>query len=838
LSDKGTIRASSALGQRGTEAGKAGPDRGGRRRASSLSDELADLRRQIEAKDAELRETKKRLWMALSSARMGTWEWNLVDGRVTWSDEQYRLLGHEPGSVEASVDAFQERVHPEDRGRSEREFDAAIRERRFFETEYRVIWPNGETHWLQARGDFVFDANGKPVRMFGVTLDFDRLKQAEQAVIDANDRLSTIAEATPGTIFTYRETVEGRRVFTFATQHLRETHGIDPEELKRDPSLLLAHIHPDDAAAVAASSAESGRTMTMWHCQFRHQHPEKGEVWLEAYSSPIRDPDGGITWHGIAHDITHVKRAEIELLLARERAEAADRAKSEFLANMSHEIRTPMAAILGYAEILSAHLKDPDDLQSLATIRSNGRYLLEIIDDILDLSRIEAGKVKLDFEEVRLDRLVLEVHWLFKVRADQKGLRLVVQFDGCLPQAITTDAKRLRQILINLVENAIKFTDEGEVRIVTRFLSAQSRIQIDVIDTGIGVPTAAIPQLFRPFSQADSSATRRFSGSGLGLSISRALAKLLGGDVVVESQAGGGSKFTVTLAAGDVRDAPMVQPAYEEPTPVNQRPPARRLECRVLVVDDRRDMRHLVQQMLEEAGAQVALAVDGRDALAHVAETEQTQPFDVILLDMQMPVLDGYSAAAELRRRGYREAIIAMTAHAMKEDEGKCLASGCDGYLSKPLERERLVSTIDYYTSDRYRAERESKRRALAHRQAARLGHRVLVVDDDDSYCKALKRLLETAGCKVATATTGLAALGAAGAFDAVLLDLSLPDMAAAEVLTRLRQRDDLARCRFICVSGRSTSEFDWRTLGFDQYVQKPAGLEALEQALGPRAAL
>src|SRR5690606_6124582 len=360
------------------------------------------------------------------------------------------------------------------------------------------------------------------------------------------------------------------------------------------------------------------------------------------------------------------------------------------------------------------------NLQCLDTIRTNGHYLLEIIDDILDLSRIEAGKLDLDIKRVRPDRLVLEVQSLMKLRAADKGLTLAVDFDGPLPETIETDPTRLRQILINLVENAIKFTERGEVRVAMRFADAACTLEIDVCDTGVGIPPETLGKLFRPFTQADSSLTRRFGGSGLGLSICRELARLLGGDVMVDSEVGVGSTFHVSIGAGDVREVPRrqaeeLEPAAGQPLLVNEP-----LSCRVLVVDDRREVRHLAGHMLEDAGAEVELAVDGRDALNHVAEAEAGgRDFDAILLDMQMPVLDGYTAAAELRSRGFAGSIIALTANAMKEDERKCLASGCDAYLAKPLDRAALIGTIAKWTQDE---RREPERGESAREESARDG--------------------------------------------------------------------------------------------------------------------
>jgi PAS domain S-box-containing protein len=768
---------------------------------------------------------------------MGTWEWDVATGKTVWSEEQYRLLGIEPFSVEPSLEALRRILHPCDADRAEAEVKAAVRERRFFETEYRVIWPNGEVHWLGARARFVYGRNGAIEQMVGVTFDLDRVKRAEQKANEAVARLQTITEATPGTIFTYRVGADDDIQFTYAAPSLRDTHGIEPEELMQHASVLMERVHPDDRQRVFDTSAQSRHTESMWHCQFRHLHPTKGEVWMEVYTTPVRESDGSTVWHGIAHDITHVKHAELALLEAQRRAEAADRAKSEFLANMSHEIRTPMSAIMGYAEILSSHLTDPDDRQTVATIASNGRYLIDIIDDILDLSRIEAGKLDLEPKRVRPDVLVEDVCSLLKIRAFEKGLTLEIEHDEHLPETIYTDPTRLRQILINLIENAIKFTDRGGVTVALRFIAERERLEIDVIDTGSGMSDAAVSQLFRPFTQGDSSVTRRFGGSGLGLSICQRLANMLGGNIDVTTEPGKGSRFTLRIATGNLSGVRLLDRGVERRS-IEAPPPRRTLSCRVLVVDDRRDMRHLAQHMLEEAGAEVMVAIDGRDALDRVARAElRGRPFDAILLDMQMPVLDGFAAAAELRRIGYLSPIIALTANAMKEVKDRCLAAGCDAYLSKPLESTKLINTVAHYTQDVSLEELAARRRGPRTEENETSRFKVLFVDDNPDTCKIAKRFFERAGYDVTVARSGPGALEATGRFDSVVLDLGLPGLSGGQVLASLKRRPELERCRFICLSGRGASEVDWRALGFDHFVQKPAKFDELTRLVGPRAA-
>ncbi|MFO7285253.1 MAG: CheR family methyltransferase [Gammaproteobacteria bacterium] len=811
-----------------------------------------------------LQEAEERLRLATAAHDLGTWDYDVRADRIVASARAKELLGVSPHE-EMTYGDLVSRVHPEDRPRVE---EAARRclsplDGGHCDIEYRTLpGDDGSVRWIRDIRQAYF-SDGRAVRVIGTFEDVTQRKEAEQANferLELAERLRRIAEATPGTVFTFKvRPSEGRPSFPYMAPNASELYGLEPGLLTDDASLLFARIPDEDNERLREVTIRSAETMSMWHAQFRYDHPKKGVIWVEAYASPVAQPDGTILWHGIAHDITNQKQTEMELREARRIAEAADKAKSEFLANMSHEIRTPMSAILGYAEILASQLRDPDNLQSLETIRTNGLYLLEIIDDILDLSRIEAGKLELDRRRVRPDTIVREVQSLLKLHAMEKGLALEIEFDGPLPETIETDPTRLKQILINLVENAIKFTDSGSVRIVVGLLPDESKLRIDVVDTGPGIPDEIVERLFQPFTQADSSVTRRFGGSGLGLSICRALSRMLGGDVTVKTRSGAGSTFTVTVATGALDGVEMFEP---ESKPLGQRfevGDIRSLSCRVLVVDDRRDMRYLAQHMLEEAGARVSHAADGREALEQVAVAEaQGDPFDVVLLDMQMPMLDGYAAARALRERGYDRPIIALTANAMKSYERRCLESGCDDYLSKPLSRATLVNTVAYYASDVTLAELAERRRAYGFRVPeaeepadggeGRLGAtgseladedsqravRVLVVDDNRDSCTLLRLLLQNSGCDVATAVSGGEALSAVDSFKptVAVIDIGLPDIGGDELVGALKSRADLGPCRFICLSGRREGEIDWRGAGFDHFVQKPASFDVLKRLI------
>ena len=401
-----------------------------------------------------------------------------------------------------------------------------------------------------------------------------------------------------------------------------------------------------------------------------------------------------------------MQRSE-ELQIALAAAENANRAKSEFLANMSHEIRTPMTAILGFAEVVLRSSTENRTVESTNVIKRNGMHLLNIINDILDLSRIEAGKHTIDVSACSPRDIVTEVISMMKVRADAKGLPLTLEVQGRIPETIRTDMSRVRQILINLIGNAIKFTEVGSVRVVAQ-LDAKSddepRMRFDVIDTGIGLSEDQIGVLFQPFSQADASTTRRFGGTGLGLAISKRLVGMLGGKISVSSIFGVGTTFSFTIATGPLDGVRLIgEPSMAADAQVVAVGGQPVLQCRVLLADDIPDNRLLIELLLREAGAEVVMADNGRIAFdLALAAQQQGNAFDVILMDIQMPVMDGYQATRRLRIAGYRRPIIALTAFAMTEDRHKCLNAGFDDYLSKPVDREKLIGMLEtYVVSDR-----------------------------------------------------------------------------------------------------------------------------------------
>ncbi|QDT41892.1 Sensory/regulatory protein RpfC [Gimesia alba] len=442
----------------------------------------------------------------------------------------------------------------------------------------------------------------------------------------------------------------------------------------------------------------------------KHGH----SVWIQASYNPILDLNGEpfkIVKYSV--DVTQrvlidqaLKVAKQDLVHAKEAAELANQTKSEFLANMSHEIRTPMTAILGFTDVLLGSVVKPEDIDSVKIIKRNGESLIGLINDILDLSKIEAGKLDVEHIDCSAHQIVSDVASLMRVRSASKGLDLKVRFDGPIPETICSDPTRLRQVLINLVGNAIKFTETGSIEIVVRLLNGaedEPKLQFDVIDSGIGIPKDKIEKLFSRFTQADGSTTREFGGTGLGLTISKRLVELLGGMVSVSSKIGEGSTFTVTVATGSLDNVKMVQSSNESiveehtetETSAVAKSEAPLHNYRILFAEDGPDNQRLISFVLKKAGAKVTVVENGQVAVdAATKALAEDDPFDVILMDMQMPVLDGYAATRRLRNIGYSRPIIAITAHAMSTDQQKCLDAGCDDYATKPINQNKLIQTI------------------------------------------------------------------------------------------------------------------------------------------------
>lgn len=488
----------------------------------------------------------------------------------------------------------------------------------------------------------------------------------------------------------------------------------------------LAHLAPVAAGALVIPLLQSHKSVAIW---LRGEQPKTirwaGDPRLEQASDSQGTAELGPrrsfeVWKSITagtcpswspEEIAFASAASTHLgLIALSwHATEASRSKSEFLANMSHEIRTPMTAIKGFANLLATDddlASDPIEIRkAVLTIQQNADYLLAIVNDILDVSKIEAGKMTIESLPTCPIDVAREVMQLMGNSARTKGILLRVEFGSSLPERINMDPTRVRQVLINLVSNAIKFTEAGEVvvRLLIEDRSGQNFLRADVVDTGIGMSSDQLRLIrsFHAFTQGDSSITRQFGGTGLGLRIVHLFAKLLGGRLVVDSTAGQGSQFAFMIPAGDLRESRWLeieelQTRFSRDAVENQNFAVTRnslRHARILVAEDGIDNQRLIEFLLRQSGATVQLAENGQIAIDKIDEAiRRHTPFDIVLMDMQMPKKDGYTAARELRASGYTKPIIALTAHAMTGDRKKCVDAGCDDFVTKPIDRQLLVA--------------------------------------------------------------------------------------------------------------------------------------------------
>lgn len=688
------------------------------------------------------RQAESRLAMALRAGGMAAWEWS-PRGSV-WQDEVFELLGQEP-IPDPTPDFFFSCVHPDDVVILQEAWRLAVEGLAPYDAEFRVIRPDGELRWLRGVGEFLRDDQGEVAHVFGLNWDVT----AEHELQERRERQARVeyflarATSTLGESLDPQSTLD--RLAELCVPQLADWAIIDfvdtdgttrragvaharPEDADRAEALRRSEIRPEwtESPESPGLSASSGVLLSHFEADRLAEAVDDPE-YVRAMCSleprslivvPLVGREGAtlgaLTLVRSDSDM-HYGEADLKLVeeLARRSsmaidnarlyraAERASRAKSEFVANTSHEIRTPMTVVLGYADLLVASEKDPERREYLEAIRRNGTFLLELVNDILDLSKIEAGRMETLRESVLVRDVVADVHSMMQARAVERGITFDVEFTSPVPERIEGDAKRLRQILVNLVGNAVKFTREGGVRLVVGYecSDAGTTMQFAVVDTGIGMSPAQLSRLFTPFTQGDASVSREFGGSGLGLAISQRLAEMLGGGIRVESKLGCGSTFTFHLPIEVPEDVELVVPDLAAVETGSRHDFVGRLECRVLVVDDRRDVRFLTKRLLERVGAEVESAEDGLVALDVIHDSMgDDRGYDVVLLDMQMPRLDGYRTAERLREMGFERPIIALTADAMQGDVERCMAAGCNAYLGKPIDSRTLYETLHRVT--------------------------------------------------------------------------------------------------------------------------------------------
>lgn len=556
--------------------------------------------------------------------------------------------------------------------------------------------PDGSTIWVDTSKVPILDAQGNVTGLVGIYADITKRLSDEKLLRETREHLDLAIDAMDSAVVLY----DREERFVFSNPQYREMYGI------HEDSHLVGVSYLDILTDFALAHPEI-ESLDQFVEDRISQHRKCEKLWTQELNgrtirvSDRRTENGGIV--SCRTDITELASIGEELRKAKEEAEAANAAKSMFLAKMSHEIRTPMTAIIGFAEVLLGEAENgtltPESAQqSLDTIKRNGLGLLGLINDILDLSKVEAGKLEAKIEDVSPKEVLQDVMDLLSARAEASGTRLTIAPSGPIPMRIHSDASRLVQILVNIVGNAIKFAAGGQVTIEPCWVSQSlgGHLEIAVRDTGIGMSEAELARIFTPFTQGSSATAGQYGGTGLGLSISQRLAELLGGRISAESEEGKGSCFTISMpveATPELHELDLQRTAAApsgDKSPGGAKPLVGK---RILLAEDGPDNQVLITKVLKRAGAEVEAAMDGQAAVDRLlGSVEGQQPIDLVLMDMQMPRMDGYTATSLLREKGLSLPIIALTANAMSGDRDACIAAGCDDYATKPVNFSELVA--------------------------------------------------------------------------------------------------------------------------------------------------
>jgi PAS domain S-box-containing protein len=644
------------------------------------------------------KQAEERYRLASRATRDAIWDWNIRTNTLTWTEAIRSQFGYILDNMQCPLSWWKERIHPDDRRRVGESLAQMIASgEQYWQDEYRFLNAQSQYRLVLDRGYLETDASGHPLRMIGAMQDITARKNAEEALKKSEATLQAVISHLPMGVAIASQ--DGR--ILEANGALREVWGgFKTTEIQNYESYEGYHFETgkrlsskDWALARAVNTGDVTVNETLRIRSF----DGKEKIILNS-ATPVHLDSGELVGAvAVVQDISLQKQTELELKQAKEAAETANQAKSNFLANISHEIRTPLAAIMGFSELLSTALP-PDPLLDdyMERILRNSKQLKNLIDDLLDLTKIEANKIEIDKRPVQIRSLVAESLSSLSLRAQEKNLTLKTVWDASVPGVILTDSIRLQQILVNLIGNSIKFTETGVIELSVGLLNKSGRtfLSFRLKDTGIGLSPVQQSRLFQPFSQADSSITRKFGGTGLGLALSRKLANLLGGDLQLEtSSPGQGSVFHFTV---DITEAskPQSHSVRKIETLTAAWDPQALAGKKILVVDDSPDNQTIVQMYLRKLGAELDTASDGVEAVEKV----DLNDYDAVLMDLQMPRLDGAGALQQIRAKGHQVPIIALTAHAMAGERERCKAQGFDEYLSKPIDRKALIERLQELT--------------------------------------------------------------------------------------------------------------------------------------------
>ena len=742
------------------------------------------------------------------------------------SDRIHQVLGISPEALMMDSSLTTRQIFSQDRQSVIDGVQDAADRRVDWHGEYRIRRADGLLRWIRAEILPESELSEQGATIFtGIWQDVTEIKEADA-------RLREVTQNIPVAVFQYFMNDEDGVQMTFISEAIASISGLTVPEMMEQPALLSQRVVQGDRDLFHAMFNVNSSTASLPRsADLRIQHRQSGEVkWIHAEMSPRQLADGRWVWNGYFTDITKAKKTAEEFELAKEAAEAANRAKSDFLATMSHEIRTPMNAVIGMSGLLLDTSLNDEQRDYAATIRDSGDTLLSLINSILDFSKIEAGRMDIEVQPFSLRDCVESTLDLVSTSAAEKHLDIAYLFEGDVPSVITGDVTRLRQILLNLLANAVKFTERGEVVLTVSALPlATNEVELNfaVRDTGIGLTTEGMERLFQLFSQADSSTTRKYGGTGLGLAISKQLAELMGGRMWVTSEGTGkGSTFQFTLPAPLAELSPQFKREYTGPQSDLQ-------ERRVLVVDDNATNRRVLSLQMVQWGMLTRETESPTQALRWVEEGEK---FDLAILDMHMPEMDGLQLAQ--RVHAGRPSLPLVLFSSLGRREAGDIENLFSAYLAKPLHQSQLFDTLmGLFAQNLMQKEVKLAKSKTNPAMAASHPLRILLAEDNVVNQKLAIRLLQKMGYRVDLASNGIEALQSVErqTYDVILMDVQMPEMDGLEASRRISSQWPAAKRPRIVAMTANAMQGNRETClaaGMDDYLTKPIRVDHLVDAL------
>ncbi|WNJ19862.1 PAS domain-containing protein [Pontibacter sp. G13] len=784
----------------------------------SLSGTIEDVSDRIHT-DLKIKQMGERFTLAAQSAGIGIWDYYPIENRLEWDEQMYALYGLRAQDFEGAYEAWAKHVHPDDLPRAAKEFEDAIEGTGEFNTEFRVIHPSGLIRYISGTAMIVRNASGQAIRVTGVNYDITEKRQN----IEQLHLLQQVVETAKDSIIITEADHESQRILYANRAHEEMTGYYLEDIIGKSPRIFQGPKTDRLELDRVRREILSGKTVEAELVNYRSNGEE---FWIHMIVSYVKDAHDRIThFVSIQRDITDRKQAELALVDAKEQAERASAAKSEFLSTMSHEIRTPLNAVIGMTGLLAETQLDHEQHGFLRTIRQGGESLLSVINDILDYSKIEAGKVELEKEPFNLVDPVEDTLELLAGKAFEKGIELMYQIEKDCPKVIVGDVTRLRQILVNLVGNAIKFTEKGEIVVRVHQVSSLRNwktLQFSVQDTGIGIPPQKLNRLFQSFSQVDASTTRKYGGTGLGLAISKQLVQLQGGRIWVESVLKQGSTFHFTIIA---EEAPVSHTAHSlEPILTGKQ---------VLVVDDNLTNLTIIEHQLASIGVKVFTFSDPILALNHL-RSHPTLDWDLAILDFHMPGMDGVELGRRIRSVARHQDLPLMllsSGNAINTDEQKQIFTQI---LQKPVRKQPFLNHLKKMITRQM--EPVPGKRKASQPEIDLSAYSILLTEDNQTNQKVAKKMLEKFKVKVEVANNGLEALEFVKfrSFDLILMDMQMPEMDGVQATLAIRALPDIQQPLILAMTA-NTSQQDRQICfdaGMDDFISKPIKLSDLRTIL------